>query len=234
VTWTSLRPFRVFRNTKPWSEDRLSWGFLEHRDRGASNRSCRLYPSNLGAASSLVFARILRDLVVRAPGWLPKPISTCPRGSRLGLSPASPRGDAGRRPSLIELLSRALTSCPDPRSTVDLLSWGSARSILRWARASYRPSVGYRVRPLLDGVSRNHPCRRDAISPIPFRPRGFSPPRRFPPHMGCRLEACCRPWGSPCFTRSHDWLRVVRIVILAALHPPEDIPPHQHLRGHPR
>jgi hypothetical protein len=146
--------------------------------------------------------------------------------------PASPRGDAGRRPSLIELLSRALTSCPDPRQPWISSPGVRPATISRWARASLAPpsaTVCVHSWTSLAG----HPCPRDAISPISFRPRGFSPPRRFPPHMGCRLEACCRPWGSPCFTRSHDGLRVVWIVILAALHPPEDIPPHQHRHGHP-
>jgi hypothetical protein len=35
---------------------------------------------------------------------------------------------------------------------------------------------------------------------IPFRPRGFSPPRRIAPRGGCEFVAPrCRPWGSPRF-----------------------------------
>lgn len=124
-----------------------------------------------------------------------------------------------------------------PRALTHVQPWISSPgvrldAISRWARASCAPPSATVCVHSWTSLAR-HPCPRDAISPISFRPRGFSPPRRFAPHMGCRLEACCRPWGSPCFTRSHDVLRVVWIVILAALHPPEDIPPHQHRHGHP-
>lgn len=53
--------------------------------------------------------------------------------------PASPRGDAGRRPSLIELLSRALTSCPDPRFPRISSPGVRPDAISRWARASSAP-----------------------------------------------------------------------------------------------
>jgi hypothetical protein len=38
---------------------------------------------------------------------------------------------------------------------------------------------------------------RETISGVTFRPRGFAPPRRFPPLGGCGLVASrCRSWGS--------------------------------------
>jgi hypothetical protein len=39
-----------------------------------------------------------------------------------------------------------------------------------------------------------------AIRQVPFRPRGFPPPRRLPPHRGCGFVAPrCRLWGSARF-----------------------------------
>jgi hypothetical protein len=44
------------------------------------------------------------------------------------------------------------------------------------------------------------PSGRACHLPSAFRPRGFAPPRRFPPPVPrARLAARCRPWGSPRF-----------------------------------
>jgi hypothetical protein len=56
-----------------------------------------------------------------------------------------------------------------------LPSWGSA-PLRRHGLAG----------PFLPGVA----------SPGTCRPRGFSPPRRFPPRSLCGLKGRCRPWGS--------------------------------------
>jgi len=64
--------------------------------------------------------------------------------------------------------------------------------------------------PSIDSPPSVHSCAcrharrfRGAILELPFRPRGFAPPRRFPPLGGCGLVASrCRSWGSSRFLLS--------------------------------
>jgi len=91
-------------------------------------------------------------------------------------------------PSRLWFPSRAPLSC-GPALT-GLLSWDSSERTL--SRASLVPPLHRR------GLYASTParrCRRASDSrcqlEFPFRPRGFSPPRRFPPRGD--LRACCIP-----------------------------------------
>lgn len=76
----------------------------------------------------------------------------------------------------------AVRLLPPGVGTPDCLSWGCRRSPLRRARPRS---------PLPDAPLRVHPSGRRLPTPTMFRPRGFSPPRRFSPRAG--LRACCIP-----------------------------------------
>jgi len=134
--------------------------------------------------------------------------------------PVSPCGDPDScGPSGPWLPFRALTCCPG-RTFVDLLSWDSSvlaprpsqakavqmndRSFRRGPRrAPHTPpptptqaSGGCHRASTPTGVAA---CfgSRETISGVLFRPRGFAPPRRFPPLGGRGLVASrCRSWGS--------------------------------------
>jgi hypothetical protein len=76
-----------------------------------------------------------------------------------------------------------------PDSRRSLLSWDSLLGPLhRHARRASTPGSRSSLWP--DAATRQ----------VPFRPRGFSPPRRFPPRGGCGSVAPrCRSWSSPRF-----------------------------------
>lgn len=105
----------------------------------------------------------------------------------------------------------AVRLLPPGVGTPDCLSWGCRRSPLRRARPRS---------PLPDAPLRVHPSGRRLPTPTMFRPRGFSPPRRFAPPRPCRdVAPDCRPWGSPRF-------RPLRGVIPATpFRPPEPCSP---------
>jgi len=96
-------------------------------------------------------------------------------------------------PDLRCRLARHLPSpSVQPVTRLDCLSWIVQRSPLR------RPGdtgVHSRREPLRDPPS-GRACHGSSM----FRPRGFSPPRRFtPPMPGACLATRSRPWGSPRF-----------------------------------
>jgi hypothetical protein len=110
---------------------------------------------------------------------------------------------------------------------ITFLSCGSSRDSplhrLDSGRLSITSAIGHASAPPdSSGVGRPRTCRVHSTPPtaaaeatstvsevigesvppdsIPFRPRGFSPPRRVAPRPACRFVApCCRSWGSrPC------------------------------------
>jgi hypothetical protein len=172
----------------PW---RLNWG-----SRPAERR--RSMPASVVSAMrpggrSLVVSRVLF-------GLRPSPVRG-PAGQVRGV--ASVRRTARHRRSIPLALSfeasarcRAPRGClPDaeaPETPGPCLSWGSLRccpSTGHIHRAS-TPEAGTLSRPDTGG-SEEPWGRRHHPSSLSFRPRGFAPPRRFPPREGPR--ACCIP-----------------------------------------
>jgi len=77
----------------------------------------------------------------------------------------------------------------------DFLSWGCPK--ISPPSTSAKESTPRRFRAL----------RGRLPHPPAFRPRGFTPPRRFAPLPLCRLvSSCCRPWGSLRFRRLRNRL----------------------------
>lgn len=107
-----------------------------------------------------------------------------------------PRGVPFRRPPR-----------PKPRpTTLMTLASSSKRPLERWSHLSAGPPLMRFASPLHRHVlcastpGSKLPSSRRCQASSMFRPRGFSPPRRFTPHTGSRV--CCAPlpvWGSPRF-----------------------------------
>jgi len=90
-----------------------------------------------------------------------------------------------------------------PGREAGFLSWGCPKI----APPSFKPrspSPGrtHPLAPVLTPVARGliPPSEWERRFPLAFRPRGFSPPRRFAPPRPCdRISGRCRSWGSPRF-----------------------------------
>jgi hypothetical protein len=137
-----------------------------------------------------------------AGGWpYPRPPRWLPVAGPILEDGVTARSAARRQMARTLLIFTPLRSTRRSPWSEDLLLWDSpARS--GQLDPAVRRSPLHRhgqLRPLPRGVSALLRFRR-AISEIAFRPRGFAPPRRFPPHLVCGLVASrCRSWGSPRF-----------------------------------
>jgi len=159
-------------------------------------------------SGSLAFPALLLGLGP-LPAWPP-------RSSRVRRLPGGKPPRIGRR-ALWSPLQSARTWAGAPRDPPL-----PACEQTRWSRSWAPPLLGFvRLYPFAERPSahplppdpgrsgrRNAPVRRDGLGfgptvppvDIRFRPRGFSPPRRFSPRGGCEFVAPrCRPWGSPRF-----------------------------------
>jgi hypothetical protein len=91
-------------------------------------------------------------------------------------------------PSELSPLCRNSSQLPKKPRAPPLLGFALFSPLYRSTFGASTP--GSRGFLRLDGATRR----------VSFRPRGFSPPRRFPPHLGCEFVAPrCRLWGSARF-----------------------------------
>jgi len=138
---------------------------------------------------------------------------------------------AANPPSTLSSAPLRSSHLPPGPAHADLLSWG-------WTRPEGSPHPPLPVAPpstVLSDASFEVTARvhsrigtfalllrlRDATPEVPFRPRGFAPPRRLSPRTARRLVAsCCRPWGSSRFLLGRNRAFPATLPPLEELHRP--------------